>query len=110
MSRRTARSRQWILRAVLILGDNPLMGGAATSMTPCALLTMPEYCGTLAAARCLGEAGVQVWVAGEAPLTTAGYSRSVTRRMRCPPIEDAEHMMHWLVEVGGGADTVLYPT
>jgi predicted ATP-grasp superfamily ATP-dependent carboligase len=72
---------------------------------------MPEHCGTLAAARCLGDAGVDVWTAGEAPLATAGHSRSVTRRLRCPPVDQTEHLIEWLVAVGSTSrDTVLYPT
>jgi predicted ATP-grasp superfamily ATP-dependent carboligase len=76
-----------------------------------ALLTMPDYCGTLAATRCLGEAGVQVWVAGESVVAPAAYSRHVVRRLHCPPAAQDARLIEWLLDVGarrpGG---VLYPT
>jgi predicted ATP-grasp superfamily ATP-dependent carboligase len=76
-----------------------------------ALLTMPSYCGTLAAARCLGEAGVQVWAASEAGLAPASYSRLVSRRLRCPPVAEAERLLAWLLDLGARhPGAVLYPT
>jgi predicted ATP-grasp superfamily ATP-dependent carboligase len=80
------------------------------STLPRALLTMPEYCGTLAAARYLGEAGIQVWTAGEGP-APAGYSRRVSRRLRCPPPTQPERLLAWLLDLGvRHPGAVLYPT
>src|SRR5690242_812950 len=53
------------------------------------LLTMPAYGGTLAAARCLGERGVSVTMAGDTLLAPARWSRYVTRWETCPPVLDA---------------------
>jgi predicted ATP-grasp superfamily ATP-dependent carboligase len=81
------------------------------SMSSHALLTDPEYCGTLAAARCLGEAGVQVWIAGEGAVAPAGYSRRVARRLRCPAAQQPERLLAWLLELGARhPGAVLYPT
>lgn len=79
-------------------------------MSPRALLTMPEYCGTLAAARYLGEAGIQVWIAGEGP-APAGYSRRVSKRLRCPSPGQPDRLPAWLLDLGARhPGAVLYPT
>jgi D-aspartate ligase len=75
------------------------------------LLTMPAYGGTLAAARCLGERGVSVTMAGDTLLAPARWSRYVTRWERCPPVLDAERFMDWLMAFGEREPGhVLYPT
>jgi predicted ATP-grasp superfamily ATP-dependent carboligase len=84
-------------------------GGAARAP---ALLTDASYYGTLAAARCLGRAGIPVTVADADPLAPARWSRYVTRRERCPAIGvDPEGFVAWLVAFGAATPGhVLYPT
>lgn len=75
------------------------------------LLTMPEYNGTLAAARCLGRHGVSVTMAETALSAPARWSRHVTRRVAAPPIMDAERFLDWLLEFGvRNSGHVLYAT
>ena len=75
------------------------------------LLTMPTYGGTLAAARCLGERGVRVTMAGDAFLAPARWSRYVTRWVKAPPVLEAERFFDWLMEFGRKEPGhVLYPT
>jgi predicted ATP-grasp superfamily ATP-dependent carboligase len=72
---------------------------------------MPAYGGTLAAARCLGEHGVSVTMAGDTLLAPARWSRYVTRWERCPPVLDAERFYDWLIAFGEREPGhVLYPT
>ena len=75
------------------------------------LLTMPTYGGTLAAARCLGEAGIPVTMAGDEVLAPARWSRYVTKWVTCPPVLDVEAFFDWLVAFGRShPGHVLYPT
>ncbi len=75
------------------------------------LLTMPEYNGTLAAVRCLGDHGVPVTMAETSLSAPARWSRYVTRRAAAPPIMDAERFLDWLIEFGvRNSGHVLYPT
>lgn len=76
---------------------------------------MPGYGGTLAAARCLGRAGIPVVVASEAMGQPAAWSRWATRRVRCPPPLDADRFLEWLLRFGERERErerphVLYPT
>jgi predicted ATP-grasp superfamily ATP-dependent carboligase len=74
------------------------------------LLLAPSYYGTLAAVRCLGRAGVPVYVA-DLNLKGAGlYSRYVTEKLTHPEL--ASHaFIEWLLEFGRKhPGTVLYPT
>jgi predicted ATP-grasp superfamily ATP-dependent carboligase len=78
---------------------------------PPALLTVASYYGTLAAARCLGRAGIPVTLAGAPLLAPARWSRFVTRREPCPPVEEPERFVEWLLRFGEREPGhVLYPT
>src|SRR5262245_56308276 len=75
------------------------------------LLTMPAYGGTLAAARCLGERGISVIMAGDTFLAPARWSRYVTRWERCPPVLEAGPFLDWILSFGQREPGhVLYPT
>ncbi len=67
---------------------------------PPVLLTAGGFYGTLAAARCLGRAGVPVTLAEGHVLAPARWSRHVTRRVRCPDPSDAEPFLRWLLDFG----------
>ncbi len=72
---------------------------------------MPEHCGTLAAVRCLGEAGIEVWTASERRLALGAFSSSVSRRERCPSVTRPEELLDWLARFGeANPGAVLYPT
>lgn len=72
---------------------------------------MPAYGGTLAAARCLGERGIPVTMAGDTFLAPARWSRYVTRWEKCPSVLDVEPFFDWLLEFGRrDPGHVLYPT
>jgi predicted ATP-grasp superfamily ATP-dependent carboligase len=77
-----------------------------------ALLLMPEYDGTLAAARSLQKMGVPVHVASSQPLAPALWSRGVKRRLRSPAFKRGPtHVLEWLLEHGTREPgAVLYPT
>ena len=78
---------------------------------PPVLLTMASYGGTLAAARCLGRAGIRVTVACDRPAQPAAWSRWTSRRVRCPDFRDSQRFMDWLLEFGDREPAhVLYPT
>ena len=63
---------------------------------------------TLAFARSLGEQGVPVHLYGKG---AARWSRYCSRRLRCPPIEDAQQFLPWLRErVRSGEITRVAPT
>jgi predicted ATP-grasp superfamily ATP-dependent carboligase len=75
------------------------------------LLTNPGHGGTLAAARCLGQHGVPITVAGSELLSPTRWSRFVARRVSCPPVHDTERFVAWLMEFGEREPGhVLYPT
>jgi predicted ATP-grasp superfamily ATP-dependent carboligase len=67
---------------------------------PPALLTTPEYYGTLAAVRRLGRAGVRVAVAHSTSLGVAAFSRYVAERYGCPPTQDSASFIDWLCSHG----------
>lgn len=75
------------------------------------LLTMADYYGTLAAARCLGRRGIPITMAESKVLAPARWSRYVTRRVECPPVGDTDAFMEWLQRFGEREPGhVLYPT
>jgi predicted ATP-grasp superfamily ATP-dependent carboligase len=61
---------------------------------------MGHFYGTLAAARCLGRAGVRVTLAEGDRLAPAGWSRYVNRRVSCPPVHDTDAFLSWLHAFG----------
>lgn len=67
---------------------------------PPVLLTAGFYYGTLAAARCLGRAGVKVTLAEGQKLAPARWSRHVDRRVLCPDPSDTEAFLSWLSDFG----------
>lgn len=78
---------------------------------PPVLLTMPDYCGTLAAARCLGANGIPVWMAGSSEAAPAMHSRHVQRKLHSPPYTSGAAWLEWLRSVGEAhPGLVLYPT
>ncbi len=75
------------------------------------LLTVAGFYGTLAAARAAGRAGIPVVVADPGLLAPARWSRFVSRRERCPSMEQPEQLLQWLLDHGAHAPgAVLYPT
>src|SRR5215510_9027275 len=87
------------------------MSATTASAVP-ALLTMTQYAGTLAAARCLALQGVAVIVAADHLLAPALWSRAVSRRLACPAVERGPAALaQWLLELGAREPgAVLYPT
>jgi predicted ATP-grasp superfamily ATP-dependent carboligase len=82
-----------------------------SSGLPPVLLTMPTFDGTLAAVRCLGERGIRITIAGETSLAPAGWSRYVSRRVRCPSLLQPARFLDWLVAFGKAEPGhVLYPS
>ena len=76
-----------------------------------ALMTMPGYSGTLAAVRQLGSVGVKVIVAGNRILDAARWSNHASRFVYCPPVEETDRFLEWLVAYGVRAPGhVLLPT
>ncbi|HSQ64983.1 MAG TPA: hypothetical protein VLM85_17290 [Polyangiaceae bacterium] len=72
---------------------------------------MAGYGGTLAAARCLGRAGIPVTVAQDHAGQPTAWSRWTTRRVRCPDFRDSRRLIDWLLEFGSCEPRhVLYPT
>jgi predicted ATP-grasp superfamily ATP-dependent carboligase len=73
---------------------------------------MPQYAGTLAAARCLAQRGVRVVVASDHLLAPALWSRAVSRRRPCPSlIRGPSALLEWLLAFGRREPgAVLYPT
>ena len=65
---------------------------------PAFLLTMGGYYGTLAAARCLGHAGLPVVVADETHFAPALWSRYVVSRHYSPPVRPLAPFVDWLLE------------
>jgi predicted ATP-grasp superfamily ATP-dependent carboligase len=75
------------------------------------LLTVGQFYGTLAAARCLGRAGVPVTLADRHALAPARWSRYVTKRVACPEVHEPEAFVGWLLEFGRASPGyVLLPT
>jgi D-aspartate ligase len=75
------------------------------------LLTVADYCGTLAAARLLGDMGSRVTVADPNFMGPASWSRRVSRRLRCPAYAHIDRLIEWLLGFGAAEPGhVLYPT
>lgn len=75
------------------------------------LLFDGSYYGTLAAARCLGRAGILVTLADASMLAPARWSRYVGQRVACPRPNDTERFLAWLLDWGRRSPGyVLYPT
>src|SRR5450755_2287847 len=75
------------------------------------LLCDAGYYGTLAAARCLGRAGVPVVVAAPSRLAPVRFSRHVTRGHVCPAVNRVDRFVEWLEELGAReGEHVIYPT
>lgn len=75
--------------------------GSATSSRPIgALLTNADFYGTLASARALGAEGIPVTVAHDSMLGAAGWSKHVSRTVRCPPIGHPTEFLAWLRAFG----------
>ncbi len=64
------------------------------------LLTVGHFYGTLAAARCLGRAGVPVTLAERGTFAPTCWSRWITRRVRCPDSHDPQAFLAFLLEFG----------
>jgi D-aspartate ligase len=78
--------------------------------TPVLLLSGGFY-GSLAAARCLGRAGIPVTVADKNRFTPTAWSRYVTARETCPSEQDPDALLDWLCAFGRRSRRhVLYPT
>jgi D-aspartate ligase len=78
--------------------------------SPGALLFLGDYYGTVAAARCLGERGVDVALAEASRFSRASGSRYVRTVHACPPVSDAPRFMKWLLDAGPALKgRVLYP-
>ena len=76
-----------------------------------ALLTMPAYGGTLASVRQLGSIGVKVIVAGHRTLDAARWSNHTSRFIHCPPVEETDRFVEWLIAYGERTPGhVLLPT
>jgi predicted ATP-grasp superfamily ATP-dependent carboligase len=75
------------------------------------LLTMPQYNGTLAAARCLGRRGIGVTIASNQVMAPARWSRHVSRHVNAPDVADPDQFLQWLIDFGKREPGhVLYPT
>lgn len=76
-----------------------------------ALVLSGSYYGSLAAARCLGRAGIPVTVADHSRTAPALWSRFVRGREQCPAESDADALLEWLEDFGARAPRhVLYPS
>jgi D-aspartate ligase len=73
---------------------------AERSQLPPVLLMRPGYCGTLAAVRSLGRAGLRVTVAGPNRWSIAGSSKYAWRNLDCPAPADSEALLAWLLDFG----------
>ncbi|MFL5378029.1 MAG: carbamoyl-phosphate synthase [Myxococcales bacterium] len=83
----------------------------APAPRPPVLLTMAGHAGTLAAARCFGNAGIHVTVASDSVLRPAAWSRHAKRTVRCPRPSDPVKFLEWLLEFGkANPGHFLYPT
>jgi D-aspartate ligase len=65
-----------------------------------ALLTMGEYYGTLAAARCLGRLNIPIHLADAARFSQTRWSRFVSRHVECPAVADIDAFVDWLKAFG----------
>jgi len=87
------------------------MDAHASGLHSPVLLTMPSFDGTLAAARCLGQKGIPVTLAGTADLSPSRWSRHVRNWVAAPSVFEPERYLEWLLEFGAKEPGyVLYPT
>jgi D-aspartate ligase len=99
-------------RLLAYAGSSGSAGGAValTADAP-VLLTMAGYHGTIAATRCLGANGIDVTIADPRLFAAARWSRFARRGAFCPPAQDADRFVNWLLEFGARSPGhVLYPT
>jgi predicted ATP-grasp superfamily ATP-dependent carboligase len=72
---------------------------------------MAGYHGTIAATRCLGANGIDVTIADPRFVAAARWSRFARRSVFCPPMQDADRFVGWLLDFGARSPGhVLYPT
>ena len=75
------------------------------------LLLGADYYGTLAAVRCLGREGIDVYAADDHTGGRALFSKYVKEKATHPPIAETDRFMAWLDAFAAEhPDTVLYPT
>jgi predicted ATP-grasp superfamily ATP-dependent carboligase len=75
------------------------------------LLANAGYYGTLAAARSLGRAGVEIITADPSFLCPARYSCHVRRHLKCPDFEQVSDWAEWLLRLGRSErHSVVYAT
>ncbi len=100
--------------ALRAAGDSGTPGegaGFADARRPAFLLVDSGFCGTLAAARSLGDARIPVHVASDKVLGLSRWSRHVAASPRCPPMAATGAFIEWLLAFGAQRPgTVLYPT
>jgi predicted ATP-grasp superfamily ATP-dependent carboligase len=78
---------------------------------PPALLTTPEFHGTLAAVRSLGREAIPVTTAGPSRFGMSAWSKYATRSVLSPPVRDTARFLRWLQEFGRQHEKhVLLPT
>jgi predicted ATP-grasp superfamily ATP-dependent carboligase len=75
------------------------------------VLANASYCGTLAAVRALGRAGIQVMTVDPARLGMARYSRYSNQHLNCPEFEATDQWAEWLLRLGrSGPRRAVYAT
>jgi predicted ATP-grasp superfamily ATP-dependent carboligase len=75
------------------------------------VLANAGYCGTLAAVRSLGRAGVHVTTVDPARLCVARYSRYCSQYLKCPAFEATDQWAEWLLRLGrSGPRRAAYAT
>jgi D-aspartate ligase len=75
------------------------------------LLLQADFCGTLAATRCLGEHGIEVTIADGNRLAPARWSRFATRCLDGPDLREPSAIIAWLKAFGAREERhVLLPT
>jgi D-aspartate ligase len=75
------------------------------------LLCNASYYGTLAAVRSLGRAGIPVVTVGPELFACSRYSRYAQRHLNCPPFEQTEEWVGWLLELArSGPRRAIYAT
>jgi len=98
------------LSSASALEARPSIAAAAGASAPF-LLTMAKYHGTLAATRSLGASGVPVTIADPDLLAPARWSRFASRSVFCPPVQEPDRFVAWLLDFGTRSPGhVLYPT
>ena len=87
------------LSSASALEARPSIAAAAGASAPF-LLTMAKYHGTLAATRSLGASGVPVTIADPDLLAPARWSRFASRSVFCPPVQEPDRFVAWLLDFG----------